>query len=127
MRGFCQDLLYIGQPVSIVDYQNGFPVYGLYNKKKEFAGISLNNVVDLDITRALSYDSQYQGGVINIASSGCVVCINKILFQNDKKANIGSFIRPTKHNTYKIQKKRNKRSIGQIRNLYGDKVEFLIL
>lgn len=115
MTGFCLDLISAGQPMSVDEtrYEHGYPIFIPFNGN--FAGISTMNVVKLDDFIHQNYTVP-NGGLILLASVGCVVSLRFNLFENPESLFVGRYIHPLKNKDFywKSTKKRKNKSVAQI-------------
>lgn len=117
-RGFCITSVRWGSPLSFTgEYSNGLPIVKKFDGD-QFFGITQQTVIDVDNVR-YGFCEIVAGGVIDIVQKG-TVRIQKKLFINPKKIDFNKYVRPHK-NGWKIQKKRNKNSIG-ITSLVSDSI-----
>jgi hypothetical protein len=111
--------LQIGDPVSVVSGEYDRPIVGPYDGKT-FAGISLNNVVNIDLTRYGSIDISV-GGLIHVATVG-MLTLPKVPY-----AVVNGFIKPSKRYKWKATKKLKKKSVGRIVKIDGIWMEVVLL
>lgn len=111
-RAFCTDIIGKGDFVSVTYENNSMRIVSKYNGEG-LAGVSMNDVVDIDLTVDFpKYDEVQRGGMINILNRGEVV----LQIRGEDNPDLNTALYLTKKGRASTKQKKGRPYIGRTRS-----------